>query len=74
MSTTTKVVRWICVFLIAFAIGQIISLFPWSFAIVGVAATIAYMAGKMCGRTDEEIMLQVIAAGLVVGTLKCFVG
>ncbi|NWF61928.1 MAG: hypothetical protein HXY43_22415 [Fischerella sp.] len=71
MSTTTKVVRWTCIFLIAFAVGQIISLFPWSFAIVGVAATVVYLAAH---RRDDEIMLQVIAVGLVMGTLKCYVG
>jgi TM2 domain-containing membrane protein YozV len=73
MSTTTKVVRWTCIFLIAFAVGQVISLFPWSFAIVGVGTTVAYMASKM-GRARDEIMLQVVATGLVMGTLKCYVG
>ncbi|MFB2768593.1 hypothetical protein ACE1AT_04780 [Pelatocladus sp. BLCC-F211] len=73
MSTTTKIVRWMFIFLIAFAVGQVISLFPWSFAIVGVGATITYMASKM-GRAEDEIMLQVISVGLVMGTLKCYVG
>lgn len=68
MSQICRLLIWICGFVIASAIAQLISLLPWSALIIGVAATVTYSQGKSNG----DMLLQVIATGLAFGWLKCF--
>jgi hypothetical protein len=67
MSQICRLLIWICAFLIASAIAQLISLLPWSLLVLGVGATAAYSKGK----TDNSMLLQVIAVGLAFGWMKC---
>ncbi|MEH2146407.1 hypothetical protein [Nostoc sp.] len=68
MSQVCKLLIWICGFLIASAAAQLISLLPWSFLVVGVASMITYTKGK----TDNSMLLQIIAVGLTFGWCKCY--
>ncbi|BAZ33768.1 hypothetical protein NIES4074_62820 (plasmid) [Cylindrospermum sp. NIES-4074] len=68
MSQICKLLIWICAFVIAMAVAQLISLLPWSSVVVGVGAFITYSIGK----ADNAMLLQVIAAGLAFGWIKCF--
>ncbi len=52
----------------ATAIAQLLSLLPWSFLIIAVAATIAYTMGQK----ENSMILQVIATGLIFGWIKCY--
>lgn len=68
MSQICRLLIWMCGFVIASASAQLISLLPWSALVIGVAATIIYSQGKSNG----DMLLQVIATGLAFGWLKCF--
>lgn len=68
MSQVCTLLTWMCGFLVACAFAQIISLLPWSILIVGVAAVITYIKGK----SDNSMLLQVIAIGLSLGWCKCY--
>ncbi|MBD2491948.1 hypothetical protein [Aulosira sp. FACHB-615] len=68
MSEVCKLLTWICGFIIASAIAQLISLLPWSFLVIGVAAVITYWQGK----TSDSKLLQVVAIGLAFGWCKCY--
>lgn len=68
MSQICRVLTWMSAFVIACAFAQIISLLPWSILIVGVAAVITYILGK----SDNSMLLQVIAIGLSLGWCKCY--
>ncbi len=52
----------------AAAIAQLISLLPWSFLVIAMAATIAYTIGQK----ENSMILQVIAMGLIFGWTKCY--
>ncbi|BAY93783.1 hypothetical protein NIES37_38710 [Tolypothrix tenuis PCC 7101] len=68
MSQICRLLTSICGFLVASALAQLISLLPWSFLVIGVAAVITYSKGK----TDNSMLLQVIAIGLAFGWMKCY--
>ncbi len=68
MSQICRLLIWICGFVIASAIAQLISLLPWSILVVGVGVVATYSKGK----ADNSMLLQVIAIGLVFGWIKCY--
>jgi hypothetical protein len=68
MSQICKLLIWMCGFIIASAVAQLISLLPWNVLVVGVAAIITYYQGK----NSNSMLLQVIAVGLVFGWSKCY--
>ncbi|MCC5618467.1 hypothetical protein LC605_25950 [Nostoc sp. CHAB 5836] len=68
MSQVCKLLIWMCSFLVASATAQLISLLPWSFLVIGVTTVVTYTKGK----TDNEMLLQVIAVGLTFGWTKCY--
>ncbi|YAF99209.1 MAG: hypothetical protein AB3A66_27445 (plasmid) [Nodularia sp. CChRGM 3473] len=68
MSEICRLLIWICGFVIASAIAQLISLLPWSALVIGVSATIIYSQGK----NSNSMLLQVIAVGLAFGWGKCY--
>jgi hypothetical protein len=68
MSQICKIGRFLCAFIMAGAIAQLVSLLPWSLLVVGVAATIAYTTGQK----ENSMILQVIAIGLIFGWAKCY--
>jgi 4-hydroxybenzoate polyprenyltransferase len=68
MSQICRLLIWICGFVIASAIAQLISLLPWSVLVVGVATVVTYSQGK----ADNSMLLQVIAIGLAFGWMKCY--
>lgn len=68
MSQICRLLIWICAFLIASAVAQLISLLPWSILVVVVGVIVTYSQGK----TDNSMLLQVIAVGLAFGWMKCY--
>ncbi len=58
MSQICKILIWMCSFLVASAVAQLISLLPWSFLVVGVSAVIIYSQGK----NSNSMLLQVIGS------------
>jgi 4-hydroxybenzoate polyprenyltransferase len=68
MSEICRLLIWICGFVIASAIAQLISLLPWSALVIGVATTVTYSQGK----SKNSMLLQVIAVGLAFGWVKCY--
>jgi hypothetical protein len=68
MSQICKILIWMCSFLVASAVAQLISLLPWSFLVVGVSAVIIYSQGK----NSNSMLLQIIAVGLAFGWGKCY--
>ncbi|MBW4617221.1 MAG: hypothetical protein KME21_29100 [Desmonostoc vinosum HA7617-LM4] len=68
MSQVCKLSIWICSFLIASAAAQLVSLLPWSMLVIGVVSVMTYTKGK----TDDSMLLQVIAVGLTFGWTKCY--
>ncbi len=68
MSQICKLLIWMCGFIIASAIAQLISLLPWSFLVVGISAVITYSQGK----NSNSMLLQIIAIGLAFGWGRCY--
>ena len=70
LSIVCKYIGLIAAFLICVAIAQLISLLPQSIYIIGVSCIISYLVGK----SGDTLLFQVIAAGLVVGWVRCSLG
>ena len=68
MSQVCRVLQWMCGFVIAIAIAQLLTLLPWSQVTVGIPAVVLYSYGH---QTDSK-ELQITAAGLAFGWAKCF--
>ena len=68
MSLLCRLLIWMCGFIIASTTAQLISLLPWNALVVGVAVVITYSQGK----SNNSMLLQIIAIGLAFGWGKCF--
>lgn len=63
MSQICRLLIWMCGFIIASAVAQLISLLPYNALVVGVAVVITYSQGK----NSNSMLLQIIAIGLAFG-------
>ncbi|MCC5666978.1 hypothetical protein LC653_24575 [Nostoc sp. CHAB 5784] len=68
MSLLCRLLIWMCGFIIASAVAQLISLLPYNTLVVGVGVVITYSQGK----NSNSMLLQIIAIGLAFGWGKCF--
>lgn len=68
MSQFCRVLQWMCAFLIAIAIAQLLTLLPWSQFTVGLPAIVLYTYGHQ----SDSKEFQLAATGLVFGWFKCF--
>jgi hypothetical protein len=68
MSLLCRLLIWMCGFIIASAVAQLISLLPYNALVVGVGVVITYSQGK----NSNSMLLQIIATGLAFGWGKCF--
>ena len=68
MSLLCRLLIWMCGFIIASAVAQLISLLAYNTLVVGVGVVITYSQGK----NSNSMLLQIIAIGLAFGWGKCF--
>lgn len=70
MSSFCRILRWICCFIGSTALSQSICLLPWGYWIVMFVGFGNYAAGYQ----SNSWLLQVIAAGIMFGGIKCYFG
>lgn len=74
MTKFCQLVVWVCSFLIAVAIAQVIASFGnWGTPVVLTIAGITYLYATTLGN-KESLHFQVIAVGLALGWAKCYYG
>lgn len=74
MTKFCQLVVWVCSFLVAVAIAQVVSSFGnWGTPVTLTIAGITYLYATTLGNKDG-LHFQVVSVGLVLGWAKCYFG